>query len=93
MKKTYVKPLIEIETYELSASIAPNCGNVISLGPGIPGSDEYKYRMCDDYSDVGFMSLNPGYSLNSTNVTPFYQNGAENCDCYYTSGNRGYFTS
>ena len=93
MKKSYAKPLIEIETYELSASIAANCFNVINLGPGISGT---KYEMCSDYNDSGFglMNIIPQYGLNSTEkVTPFYADGAKNCDCYYTSGNRGYFTS
>ncbi len=91
MKKTYTKPMIEIESYELSASIASNCGNVISLGPGIPGSD--KYVKCDDYYDSGFMSLIPEFSLNTTGDTPFYSDLSKVCDCYYTSGNKGYFTS
>ena len=91
MKKAYTKPMIEIETYALNASIAANCGNVINLGPGIPGSEEY--LQCDSFKDSGFlMNINPEYSINSK-VTPFYSDGAKNCDCYYTSGNMGYFTS
>lgn len=91
MKKTYTKPLIEIEAYELSASIAANCGNVVTLGPGIPGSTEY--IQCDEFKNSGFMSLTPEFGVNSTGNVPFYSDGAKNCDCYYTSGGMGYFTS
>lgn len=91
MKKAYTRPLIEIEVYELNASIALNCSNVINLGPGIPGSVEY--QMCSDYHDAGFLSIKPEYGLTSEKVTPFYEDGAKSCDCYYTSGSRGYFTS
>ena len=93
MKKTYTKPLIEIEAYELSGAIAYNCSNVVNVGPGIPGSKEDKYRQCSDFGDSGLLSLNPGVSLNSTGNVPFYSDGAKNCDCYYTSGGQGYFTS
>lgn len=93
MKKQYTKPLIEIETYQLNASIAANCSNVINVGPGIPGSTEYEYRQCSDFGGSGFLSLIPDVGLNSTGNTPFYADGAKHCDCYYTSGGKGYFTS
>lgn len=93
MKKTYCKPLIEIETYELSAAIAANCTNVINVGPGVPGVTKGDYAQCTDFGDSGFLSLNPGYSVNSTGNTPFYDDGTRNCDCYYSSGGQGYFTS
>lgn len=91
MKKTYTKPLIEIEAYELNAAIAANCGNVITLGPGIPGSLEY--RQCDEFKNSGFLSMIPGLTIQSTGDSPFYADGAANCDCYYSSGGNGYFTS
>lgn len=90
MKKTYIKPLIEIESYELSGAIAYNCSNIITYGPGIPGSSEYV--QCDEFKGSGFLSLTPEIGLNSANK-PFYPDGAANCDCYYTSGGKGYFTS
>ncbi len=90
MKKTYIKPLIEIESYELSGAIAYNCSNVITYGPGIPGSLEYV--QCKEFKESGFLSLTPEIGLNSANK-PFYSDGAANCDCYYTSGGQGYFTS
>ena len=91
MKKNYTKPLIEIESYELSGAIAYNCSNIITLGPGIPGSSTY--IQCDEFKGTGFLSLTPEISLNSTGNVPFYSDGAKNCDCYYTSGGKGYFTS
>lgn len=91
MKKNYTKPLIEIEEYELSGSIAYNCSNVVTYGPGIPGSKEY--IQCKEFSGTGFLSLTPEISINSTGNVPFYSDGAKNCDCYYSSGGKGYFTS
>ena len=94
MRKPYAKPMIEIEAYKLSASIAYNCKNIINVGPGIPGApagDEY--AQCSDYGDSGFLySIKPGISLQSNNK-PFYEDGLADCDCYYSSGNSGFFTS
>jgi hypothetical protein len=95
MRKTYAKPTIEIEIYQLSASIAANCQSIVNVGPGIPGADpESEFRMCDDYykGGSGFLSYIPGLSIQSGN-TPFYENGAVGCDCYHTSGGMYYFTS
>ena len=92
MKKSYTKPLIEIETYELSASIANTCSHKVNVGPGVPGSNEY--TQCSDFSDSGFlMSIIPSLEIQAQKGIPFYSDGAANCDCYYTSGNHGYFTS
>ena len=94
MKKVYAKPVIEIEAYTLSASIAANCSNVISMGPGVPGVTEGDYAMCDDYYESGFMSIiDPGFSILSDDPKPFYSDGAAECDCYYQSGGMNYFTS
>lgn len=93
MRKPYAKPVIEIETYHLSASIAANCSSVINVGPGIPGADQTgEFRQCDDFKDSGFLSFIPGLSVQSANK-PFYSTGEAGCDCYYTSGGHGYFTS
>lgn len=94
MKKVYTKPVIEIEAYTLSASIAATCGNVISMGPGISGVTEGEYAMCDDYKESGFLSIiDPGFSIQNSQNQPFYSDGATGCDCYYQSGGFGYFTS
>ena len=93
MRKPYAKPVIEIETYHLSASIAANCSSVINLGPGIPGVQTGEFRQCGDFEDSGFLSFIPGMSIQSDNHQPFYSTGEAGCDCYYTSGGHGYFTS
>lgn len=93
MKKVYTKPMIEIEAYTLSASIAYTCTNIINVGPGIPGVTEGYYAQCSDYGGSGFLhSITPGVSIQSANQ-PFYEDGAAGCDCYYQSGGMGYFTS
>ena len=90
MKKTYAKPVIEIEAYTLSASLAATCGNTVSLGPEAPGK-----TTCDEFKDAfEVVSVIPGIGIMGiTKNTPFYADGAANCDCYYTSGGQGYFTS
>ena len=34
MRKTYFKPMVEIEAYTLKESIAANCGDIVKIGPG-----------------------------------------------------------
>lgn len=84
MKKTYTKPLMEIEVYELLTDIAANCGEKVSLGPEAPGK-----TVCSEFEDAfevfSFRARSGG--------TPFYQDGSANCDCYYSSGGGNYFTS
>ena len=90
MKKIYSKPLIEIEAYELNASIASNCSSVVSLGPGAPGKP-----ICNEFDD-GFEvhSVIPGVGIqSSTGGIPFYNDGSASCNCYYQSGDNIYFTS
>lgn len=90
MKKNYVKPLVEIETYELSASIAANCGKVITFGP-----EAQDVVTCDEFKK-GFdeiQGMRPDYSIMTTGGKPFYSDGSADCDCYYSSGGGIYFTS
>lgn len=92
MRKVYSKPSIEIEVYELNAAIAANCGTRISFGPG--AEERPDLEVCKEFEGAfDVVWLNPGASVFSTGHTPFYADGAANCDCYYTSGNNGYFTS
>lgn len=85
MKKVYSKPLVEIEVYEMNADIASNCGRTVSLGPEAPGK-----TVCEEFEDAfEVFSL---YGARSVG-TPFYSDGAANCDCYYSSGGAVYFTS
>lgn len=90
MKKSYAKPLIEIESYELSASIAQSCVNPINLGPEAPGKDT-----CSAFDDsFEVFSFIPGVGIQTAeNGTPFYNDGAAECNCYYSSGGGLYFTS
>lgn len=89
MKKTYAKPVIEIEAYTLSASLAATCGNTVSLGPEAPGK-----TVCDEFKDAfEVFAVIPGIGIQSTGGTPFYSDGSANCDCYYSSGGGIYFTS
>ena len=90
MKKVYSKPALGIETYEMSADIAASCGNKVNLGPEAPGKD-----ICGEYGggNGGGFDVVSVYSMASTGTTPFYADGTANCDCYYTSGGAGYFTS
>lgn len=91
MKKTYSKPVVEIETYALSASIAASCGETVSLGPEAPGK-----VVCDEFKDafeVVSFTMRPGISTMSTGGTPFYADESAGCDCYYSSGGGVYFTS
>ena len=89
MKKSYMKPLIEIESYTLTASLAANCGDVVTLGPEATGR-----TTCDEFKDAfEVFAFIPGIGLQSTGGTPFYANGDANCDCYYSSGASSYFTS
>lgn len=86
MKKTYQKPLIEIEAYQLDASIAGACGTVVTLGPG-----DYQNHVCEEYKDIfGMQAIQPI----QTNATPFYDGvDGDACDCYYSAGNGGLFSS
>lgn len=90
MRKTYMKPVIEIEAYQLNASIAQNCGIVISLGP--EAGDK---KICDEFKDAfEVFTVIPGVGIQTTGGgTPFYSDGSANCDCYYSSGGSLYFTS
>ena len=84
-KKTYTKPRVEIEVYELNTDIASNCGDTVSLGPEAPGK-----TTCEEFEDA-FEVFNLGARV--AGGTPFYSDGAANCDCYYSSGGGNYFTS
>lgn len=81
MKKAYTKPLIEIEAYELNASIAANCATKATFGPG----DKAHLEVCDEWIGV----LHVGDGLNEIN-SAFYE---DTCDCYYSISTDGYFTS
>lgn len=83
MRKTYFKPMVEIEAYTLEESIAANCGDVVKLGPG-----DFTGYVCKEFDDI-FETNIVGFSVNAS----FYD-GTDGpvCDCYYTAGG-SYFTS
>ena len=85
MKKTYVKPVIEIERYELDASIAANCGNIVTLGPG-----DYEDHVCEEFDNAFAVAA---YSARSSSTSFYNGETGPICDCYYSSGGQGYFTS
>lgn len=86
MKKIYEAPTLEIELYQLDASIASNCATVVTMGDYGGGNGE---PACDDYLEkVGKLDSST-WSLRPYNVS-FWENS---CDCYTTAGGDGYFTS
>lgn len=85
MKKVYEAPLLEVEAYELDASIASHCGIVVSNGPALG-----EHVQCDDYKDP-FATSAGTYSLKKAYNVQFYED--TNCDCYTTGGDYGYWTS
>lgn len=89
MRKVYSKPTIEVELYTLDQSIAANCGNVVTLGPG-----DYEDKVCDKFKgDDEILTFNPGFSVQSTAKSFYNGENGPVCDCYYSSGGEGYFTS
>lgn len=83
MKKRYVKPVLEIETYSLDKSIASHCSIVVSNGPAMG-----IHTQCTDYVDP---FEEEGISAEAVYNVQFYTDG--NCDCYYSSSGDGYWTS
>lgn len=86
MKKVYSKPNVEIENYELNSNIASNCSLVVEMGPEGPGA----IRVCDDYyektgEERGIATQSLPYNVQ------FWTE--ESCDCYYSAGGDGCFTS
>ena len=85
MRKAYSAPQLELEIYNLSASIASNCTLVVNNGPAIVG---YQDTACSNYVDP-FPSTS-SYRLRPSNVS-FYDDRV--CDCYTTGAGGSYWTS
>lgn len=86
MKKTYEAPALEIEVYELDASIASNCAVVVTMGDYGGGEGE---PPCNDYLEmVGKQTMS--VARNSSYNVNFWE---KTCDCYTTAGGDGFFTS
>lgn len=89
MKKVYTSPMIEIESYDLSCSIAAACATKPEFGPGVPGG----VSACPGFIEIPEL---PFDSIgNSIQAQSFYDgtDGNPACDCYYTAGGEGYFSS
>ena len=83
MRKVYEKPVIEVELYQLSQSIATACATVVSLGPG--GTvNGVTYKVCSEYSvDTGTRGET------STASTWMYEGtfySEDSCTCYHSLG-------
>lgn len=86
MKKIYEAPALEIETYQLDASIASNCAVVVTMGDYGGGEGE---PACNDYLEMVGLPPITSFSLRAHNVN-FWEH---TCDCYTTAGGEGFFTS
>ena len=83
MRKVYVKPVIEVELYQLESNIA-SCIQKVSWGPDATLNEQYGYEnaVCSEYLDafdVAAASDSSGYYQNW-----YVDNG---CSCYLSSGN------
>ncbi|MCD8021123.1 MAG: hypothetical protein LUF92_16565 [Clostridiales bacterium] len=83
MKRPYVAPQLEVEVYELSTSIADNCGITVDNGPKMESIGE---TGCSSYYDTFDDDPMPASDYNVN----FYN--SEVCDCY-TTGSGNYWTS
>lgn len=87
MKKKYVAPDLEVEHYELNTSIAANCTEKPTMGPGVEGI----IIACDGQPTI---PGDPDFEMFSARQSSFYETGsAYPCECTYSSGGEGYFAS
>ena len=90
MKKAYMKPSVEVEVYTLSASIASNCINIVTLGPEDPMLSK---PACAEFEDLWKINTQIGGGAGIMSISFYDAGGTAGCDCYYTAGGDGYFTS
>lgn len=89
MKKSYMKPAMEIDRYTLDMSIASNCGTVVDAGPAAP--ELGINSACEGWKKEDPFKFSPSeMSTMAVYNVSFYE---ENCDCYYTAGGEGYWMS
>lgn len=84
MKKVYEAPKIEVESYELSSSIASNCSTVVSNGPAMGN-----HAQCSNYIDP--FGMRSARKARAAYNVQFYED--TNCSCYYSAGDSGYWMS
>lgn len=80
MKKAYEAPEVEIELYELDASVAATCQQKPTYGP-----DE----MCEGFEGGDFEVASRS---SQKGATVFYETD-KSCDCYYSASGGIYFNS
>lgn len=90
MKKVYHAPELEIEVYQMDASIASNCALVVEMGPDGPGVPSIQY-VCDDYYEKTGEARITSRARSMPHNVQFWTD--ESCDCYYSAGDAGCFTS
>lgn len=88
MKKTYEAPDLEMEVYELDASIASHCGIVVHNGPAMGNHT----TQCEDYYDPFATSTYSAQKAAGPYNVQFYED-EKSCDCYTTGNDYGYWTS
>ena len=89
VKKIYAKPYVTIEEYELSSNIASNCTMVVNMGPEALNA----IKVCQDYYDkTGEIPPENGIAAYSLPYNVQFWSD-ETCDCYFTAGDTGCFTS
>lgn len=81
MKKDYIKPIIEIEEFELNAAIAAQCTYPVNLGPGDANNET-----CSDFN--GYETLGEG--VRAISEGSFY---VGTCSCYLTAAGEGLLSS
>lgn len=86
MKQVYEAPRFEVETYELDASIASNCAEVINDGPALGG-----HTACEKCPIIFPMSIDGATIEGLPHNVTFYADS--NCDCYTTGNDGTYWTS
>lgn len=86
MKKVYEAPTLEIELYELDASIASQCGTVVDMGP--EGEDALK--VCQDYYDKAQEPYPASANWSLPHNIDFWTE--KSCSCYYSASGT-FFTS
>lgn len=87
MKRVYEKPYALVENYELSSNIASNCAMTVTMGPEGPSA----IKVCDDYYDKTGEVRPKSRARSLPHNVQFWTE--ENCNCYYSAGGSGCFTS
>lgn len=87
MKARYIKPTIEFEEYELNASIATGCQEIVSLGPG---DEILGFITCSEYDQPLPPAPQSMFRSKEPEEVNFYENS---CSCYLSAGIGSLFTS